>query len=69
MNTYPTIALALASAIVAVACSSKVDPQLQADQMTLSDATCAQAEVDKIADEAVRKAFAARCARRVTTAQ
>jgi entry exclusion lipoprotein TrbK len=69
MNTYPTIALALASAIVAIACSSKVDPQLTADQMTLSDATCAQGEIDRIADEAVRKAFAARCARRVSAAQ
>lgn len=69
MNTMPTLALLCASAVLTVACSGKVDPQLTADQMTLSDATCAPAEIDKIADEAVRKAFAARCARRVTAAQ
>ncbi|GGB94166.1 hypothetical protein GCM10011572_15160 [Pseudoduganella buxea] len=56
--------LAALSLVVLAACNSKVDPQLQADQMTLSDATCAQAEIGKIADEAVREKFAARCARR-----
>ncbi len=61
--TIQTLLAALSLAALA-ACNSKVDPQLQADQMTLSDATCAQAEVSKIADEAVREKFAARCARR-----
>lgn len=63
----PTLLLALC-AVVLAGCNSKVDPQLQADQMTLSDATCAEAEVAKIADEAVRTAFAARCARRTAVA-
>jgi len=63
------LALILAIGCAALAgCNSKVDPQLQADQMTLSDATCAEAEVARIADAAVRTAFAARCARRTTAA-
>ena len=67
MQTRPTLLLAVITLALA-GCNSKVDPQLQADQMTLSDATCAEAEVAKIADEAVRTAFATRCARRTTVA-
>ena len=67
MNLTPALSLVLACAVLA-GCNGKVDPQLQADQMTLSDATCAQAEVARIADEAVRTAFAARCARRTAVA-
>jgi len=63
----PTLLLALC-AVALTGCNSKVDPQLQADQMTLSDATCAEAEVARIADAAVRTAFAARCARRTAVA-
>jgi entry exclusion lipoprotein TrbK len=68
MKTCSTLLLAVFTVALA-GCNSKVDPQLQADQMTLSDATCAEAEVARIADAAVRTAFAARCARRTTAAR
>lgn len=54
----------LAAAVATLAACGKVDPQLTADQMTMSDATCAPNEIDKIADLDVRKAFGERCARR-----
>ncbi|TWI69547.1 entry exclusion lipoprotein TrbK [Pseudoduganella lurida] len=63
MHSFPTIAALAALAFVLAACG-KVDPQLTADQMTLTDGTCAPAEVDRISDADVRKAFAARCERR-----
>jgi entry exclusion lipoprotein TrbK len=58
------LAAALAIAALLAACGNKVDPQLVADQMTLSDGTCAPAEIDKIKDADVRRAFAGRCERR-----
>jgi entry exclusion lipoprotein TrbK len=63
MQALHTIA---ATALIAAALAGcgKADPQLTADQMTMTDATCAPAEVDRIADADVRKAFAERCARR-----
>ncbi|NRR28684.1 entry exclusion lipoprotein TrbK [Oxalobacteraceae bacterium] len=60
-NTLAPVALAL---FILAGCSSKPDPQLIADQMTLTDAACQEAAVKKIEDEVVRAAFAARCIRR-----
>lgn len=68
MHIFPTIA-AMATLAVALAGCGKADPQLTADQMTMTDATCAQGEIDKIADTDVRQAFAARCARRAQVQQ
>lgn len=66
MHSFKSVAgLAVLAAVVAtLAACGKVDPQLTADQMTLSDATCAPNEIDRIADTDVRKAFGERCARR-----
>ena len=49
----PTLLLALC-AVALAGCNSKVDPQLQADQMTLSDATCAEAEVATLTSQSGR---------------
>ena len=68
MQTLLTIA-AMTTFAAALAGCGKVDPQLTADQMTMTDATCAPAEVGKIADADVRKAFAARCERRAQQRQ
>ncbi|WP_165391015.1 entry exclusion lipoprotein TrbK [Pseudoduganella lutea] len=64
MNHFKTIGALCAVAMLLAGCSSKVDPQLTAQQMTMTDATCTSAEIGKIADEAVRKAFQERCDRR-----
>ena len=64
MNHFKPIGALCAMAMLLAGCGSKVDPQLTAQQMTMTDATCAPAEVGKIADEAVRKAFQERCDRR-----
>lgn len=56
-------ALALCLPVLLAGCG-KVDPQLTAQQMTMTDATCAPAEIGRIADTDVRKAFQARCDRR-----
>ena len=65
------VGLALLAAVMAtqLAACGKVDPQLTADQMTMSDATCAPGEIDRIADVDVRKAFGERCARRAQVPQ
>ncbi|QGZ42580.1 entry exclusion lipoprotein TrbK [Pseudoduganella flava] len=63
MHALNLVALVATAALLA-ACGNKVDPQLVADQMTLSDATCAPAEIDKIVDADVRRAFVGRCERR-----
>lgn len=68
MQAFMTTAATALLAIGLAGCG-KVDPQLTADQMTMTDATCAPAEVDKIADADVRKAFAARCERRAQLRQ
>jgi entry exclusion lipoprotein TrbK len=67
MHSFKSIAgLAVLATVLAtqLAACGKVDPQLTADQMTMSDATCAPNEIDRIADVEVRKAFGERCARR-----
>jgi len=72
MHSFKSIAgLAVLAIVVAtqLAACGKVDPQLTADQMTMSDATCAPGEIDRIADADVRKAFGERCARRARLAQ
>ncbi|WBS05499.1 entry exclusion lipoprotein TrbK [Pseudoduganella sp. SL102] len=58
-----SLGLALSLSLLLAGCG-KVDPQLTAQQMTMTDATCAPAEVSKIADTDVRKAFQERCDRR-----
>jgi entry exclusion lipoprotein TrbK len=70
-NTMQAFMTTAATALFAIALAGcgKVDPQLTADQMTMTDATCAPAEVDRIADADVRKAFAERCARRAQAQQ
>lgn len=57
------VCLSLGVSLLLAGCG-KVDPQLTAQQMTMTDATCAPAEVSKIADTDVRKAFQERCDRR-----
>lgn len=68
MQTILTIAGTAMFALALAGCG-KANPQLTADQMTMTDETCAPAEVDKIADADVRKAFAERCARRAQVQQ
>jgi entry exclusion lipoprotein TrbK len=63
-KSFAGLALLAAAAATQLTACGKVDPQLTADQMTMSDATCAPAEIDRIADADVRKAFGERCARR-----
>ncbi len=58
---------ALVSAVflaAALAGCGKVDPQLTAQQMTMTDAACTPAEIARIGDDDVRKAFQERCDRR-----
>lgn len=64
-STRTTMALVASLALAALlAGCGKANPQLVADQMTLSDATCAPDGIAKIQDADVRKAFQSRCERR-----
>lgn len=63
MTQLKTLAGLAALALVLAGCG-KVDPQLTAQQMTMTDETCTPAEIGKIADADVRKAFQERCERR-----
>jgi entry exclusion lipoprotein TrbK len=63
MTHVTTIGGLCALALVLAGCG-KVDPQLTAQQMTLTDASCTPAEIGRIADTDVRKAFQERCDRR-----
>jgi entry exclusion lipoprotein TrbK len=65
MHRLPIVLLLAALA----GCNSKPDPQLTADQMTMTDATCAPAETAKILDAEVRRKFEERCARRAAAQQ
>lgn len=69
MNALTTIGSLCALALtLALAGCGKADPELVAQQMTMTDATCAAAEIGKIAEADVRKAFQARCGRRAQLA-